>query len=464
MKIFNTLSRQKEEFVPQTPGAARIYCCGPTVYNLIHVGNARPMIVFDVLRRHLEHQGYTVTFAQNFTDIDDKVIRRAVDEGVSFADIAARYIAEYKKDAEGLGVRPADLAPLATDNMDAILELVKTLVDKGFAYPTSDGVYFRVSRFAEYGKLSHQPLEDLSAGARVAVGEDKENPMDFALWKLAKPGEPSWESPWGAGRPGWHIECSAMAGRHLGDTVDIHCGGQDLIFPHHENEIAQSEAAHGVPFARYWMHNGFLSVDNTKMSKSLGNFFTVRDAAEAYGYEAIRLFMLSAHYRSPVNYSAESLTQAQASLSRLYTARDNLKFLTENAAGEHAEAEKNFLATLPAYRARFDAALDDDLNTADALGVLFELVRDVNTHVIGAPSRKLASACLETLGELCSVLGLLYKKEEASLDDEIETLIEARQTARKNRDFKEADRLRDALKEKGIHLEDTPQGVKWRRE
>ncbi len=463
MKIFNTMTREKEEFTPQTPGRALIYCCGPTVYNLIHVGNARPIIVFDVLRRHLEDAGLDVTFVQNFTDIDDKVIGRANEEGVTFSDIAARYIEEYKIDAHGLGVRDADVAPLATDSMDSILKLVGTLVDKGFAYPTSDGVYFRVNAFPSYGKLSHQPLEDLAAGARVEVSGIKESPMDFALWKLAKPGEPSWPSPWGDGRPGWHIECSAMAGTHLGQTIDIHGGGQDLIFPHHENEIAQSEAAHGVPLARYWMHNGFLSIDNQKMSKSLGNFFTVRDAAAAYGYETLRMFMLSAHYRSPLNYSVESLEQAQAALERLKNSESNLRFLLANTTGGLTPEETAFVAGLPDFKARFDAALDDDLNTADAMGIVFETVREINARIAGNPSRALVETCLNALKAMTDVLGLLPGGQDDMLDEEIEALIKARGEARAARNFAESDRIRDELKAKGIVLEDTPQGVKWKR-
>ncbi|MCL2747637.1 MAG: cysteine--tRNA ligase [Oscillospiraceae bacterium] len=468
MRIYNTLTREKEEFAPIRPGKAGIYCCGPTVYNLIHVGNARPMVVFDVLRRHLEAGGLDVTFVQNFTDIDDKVIDKAVREGVPFSEIARRYIEEYYTDAHGLGVRDADIAPRATDCVAQILSLIQILYDKGFAYTTPDGVYYRVNKFPDYGKLSRQPLADLEEGARVEISSGKESPMDFALWKLAKPGEPSWPSPWGEGRPGWHIECSAMAGDRLGQTLDIHCGGQDLIFPHHENEIAQSEAAHGAPLARHWMHNGFLSLDNRKMSKSLGNIFTVREAANAYGYDAIRYFLLSAHYRSPLNYSADSLEQSRAALSRLKNTEGRLVFLRQNATGTPSAGEEAFLATLPGYKARFDAALDDDLNTADALGVLFEMIREINAQTAGNPSRALADACLRALREQADVLGLLYTVGAAAganaLDDETEALIEKRQAARAARDFAEADRIRDQLKTLGILLEDTPQGVKWRRE
>ena len=465
MKLFNSMTRQKEEFRPITPGEVKIYSCGPTVYNFFHIGNARPFIVFDVLRRYFEFKGYKVTFVQNFTDVDDKVIRRANEEGVSFEEIANRYIKEYYTDAQGLGIRPASVHPRATENIDAIIQMVDTLVKKGYAYVVDGDVYYRARRFSGYGKLSGQPLEELEAGARIGVDERKEDPIDFALWKAAKPGEPSWDSPWGKGRPGWHIECSAMANRYLGKTIDIHSGGVDLTFPHHENEIAQSEAANDAPFAHYWMHNAFLNIDNRKMSKSLGNFFTVRDAAAVYGYEAIRFFMLSAHYRSPLNYSRESLEQAKAALARMHTARDNLEFLAKNgrdAAMTDAEREK--LAALSQYREKFISAMDDDLNTADGLAVIFELIRDINGAVAeGEPTREFASACLSKLMELCDVLGFLQKEETQSIDQEIEELIEQRQAARKARDFAEADRIRDLLREQGIVLEDTPQGVKWKR-
>ncbi|MDR0382265.1 MAG: cysteine--tRNA ligase [Oscillospiraceae bacterium] len=465
MNIYNTLTRRKEAFVPLTPGRVLMYCCGPTVYNRIHVGNARPLIVFDVLRRHLEKQGYRVTFVQNFTDIDDKVIGKALAEGVSYEEVAARYIEEYKTDARGLGVRDPDIAPRATDSMDAILALIGRLVEKGHAYRAPDGVYFRVGSFPKYGKLSRQSLDTLAVGARVEVDESKESPFDFALWKAAKPEEPSWPSPWGPGRPGWHIECSAMSAAHLGETIDIHCGGQDLIFPHHENEIAQSEAAHGAPLARYWMHNGFLSIDNKKMSKSQGNFFTVRDAAAVYGYETIRLFMLSAHYRNPLNYSAESLEQNRAALTRLRTTNDRLVFLEGHADAETmAPEEAGFAALLKEYADRFTRALDDDLNTADAVGVLFEAVREINVRTAGSASRALAALCAGALREMTGVLGLLEAEEEALLDDGVEEMIRARQSARAARNFAEADRIRDELRARGILLEDTPQGVRWKRE
>lgn len=464
MKLFNSMSRKKEDFVPLAPGEVKMYACGPTVYNFIHVGNARPIIMFDVLRRYFEYRGYRVTFVQNFTDVDDKIINRAKEEGVSSSEISEKYIKEYFTDAQGLGVRPATIHPRATENIGPIIEIVQTLIDKGYAYVADGDVYYRTAKFERYGCLSHQPLEELEAGARIDVSSIKENPMDFALWKSAKPGEPYWESPWGNGRPGWHIECSAMSNRFLGKTMDIHCGGQDLQFPHHENEIAQSEAANGCKFVNYWLHNGFLNIDNRKMSKSEGNFFTVRDAAEAYGYEPIRFFMLSAHYRSPLNYSRESLTQAQAALERLYTADDNLDFLTQNGAeGEMTEAERTFAAGFDDYRRRFDDAMDDDMNTADAIGVLFELVRAVNTAVEQAPTRAFAAACREMIHEFTNVLGLLYNQKKDDLDSQVEALIEARQAARKAKNFAEADRIRDELKAMGVELMDTPQGVKWKK-
>lgn len=464
MKLYNSLTRQKEEFVPITPGEVKIYACGPTVYNYIHVGNARPIIMFDTFRRYLQYRGYKVTFVQNFTDVDDKVINKANEENVTYDKIAARYIDEYYTDAHGLGVRDADIQPRATDNIGQIVAFIQSLVEKGYAYQSGGDVYYDTGKFPEYGKLSHQPLEDLEAGARISVSEAKRGPMDFALWKGAKPGEPAWDSPWGKGRPGWHIECSVMAGRYLGDTIDIHCGGQDLIFPHHENEIAQSEAKNGCEFVHYWMHNGFISIDNRKMSKSLGNFFTVREAAEAYGYETIRMFMLSAHYRSPINYSGESLMQAKAALDRLYTAVDNLRFLTANGADAPlTAAEQEITGAFDGYRTRFDAAMDDDFNTADAISVLFELVRAVNTAAApeNRPTRAFAKAALDMVTELTGVLGLLYsRKAEEKPDEEVERLVEARQAARKARNFAEADRIRDQLKDMGITLEDTPQGVK----
>ncbi len=461
MRIFNTLTREKQELHTVEEGKVRIYACGPTVYNYIHIGNARPLCVFDVLRRFLEWRGYEVNFVQNFTDIDDKLIKKANEEGITVPEVAERYIAEFWTDAEGLGVKKATVHPRATENIDAIQGIISSLIEKGFAYESAGDVYFRAKKFTEYGKLSHQPLEDLSAGAsnRVEGGaEVKEDPMDFCLWKGAKPGEPFWASPWGDGRPGWHIECSAMAGRFLGDTIDIHCGGQDLIFPHHENEIAQSECANGCSFSNYWMHNGYINVDNRKMSKSLNNFFTVRDVANAYGYEPIRYFLISSHYRSPINYSADIIEQAKNALTRLYTCRDNLDFAISNAA-EGGEAPE----FLEKHKTAFIEAMEDDLNTADAMGVLFTLVRDINTLIAEGKGKASLTAAAELFDELTGVLGLLYNRKSEDLDSEVEALIAERTAARKAKDFKRADAIRDKLKEMGIVLEDTPQGVKWSR-
>jgi len=465
MKVFNTLTRKKEELVPITPGEIKMYSCGPTVYNYFHIGNARPFIMFDLLRCYLEYRGYNVRFVQNFTDIDDKVINKANEENTTYDKIAERYIKEYFTDAEGLKIKRATVHPKATDMIDEIIDIVSTLIKKGYAYEAGGDVYYRVKAFPEYGKLSHQPLEDLEAGARIDVREHKEDPMDFALWKGAKPGEPSWDSPWGKGRPGWHIECSAMARKYLGETIDIHSGGVDLIFPHHENEIAQSEAANGKPFAHYWLHNAFLNIDNQKMSKSLGNFFTARDAAAAYGYDTIRFFMVSAHYRTPLNYSQESLEQAKASLARINAAFSNLRFLRDNARdGDMTEKETASAASFDGYRTRFCDAMDDDLNTADAVSVIFELVREINTVCAEKDVTKAyAVAALAILSELCGVLSIGQVEEEKSLDDEIEQLIAQRQAARKAKNWAEADRIRDDLKARGIILEDTPQGVKWSR-
>ncbi|MBP1737435.1 MAG: cysteinyl-tRNA synthetase [Oscillospiraceae bacterium] len=461
MKLFNSMTRKKEEFVPLKAGEVSMYACGPTVYNLIHIGNARPIIMFDVLRRYLEYRGNKVTFVQNFTDVDDKIINRANEEGISASQLAENYIAEYFTDAQGLGVRPANFHPKATEHMGEIIELVKTLIDKGFAYAVNGDVYYRTRKFGAYGCLSGQSVEDLESGARIDVSAIKEDPLDFTLWKAAKPGEPSWDSPWGQGRPGWHIECSAMSTRYLGKTVDIHCGGQDLQFPHHENEIAQSEAANGCKFVNYWMHNGFINIDNKKMSKSEGNFFTVREAAAVYGYEPIRFFMLSAHYRNPINYSRESLEQAQTALKRLYTAAEHLDFLMKNGEeGDMLPEEAEFVGTFEGYRSRFVDAMEDDFNTADAIGVLFDLVRAINTATEGTPTRDFAAACDRELRELTGVLGLLYNRKSDDLDSQVEALIEARQAARKSKNFAEADRIRNELKEMGIELKDTPQGVK----
>lgn len=465
MKVYNTLTRKKEELVPITPGEIKMYACGPTVYNYIHIGNARPLCIFDILRRYLEYRGYNVKFVQNFTDIDDKIIRRANEEHVDFSEISERYIKEFWTDADGLNVRHATINPKATENIDAIIQIISTLIEKGYAYEAQGDVYFSTEKFKDYGKLSHQPLEDLEAGARIMVGEVKREPMDFAVWKAAKPGEPAWDSPWGKGRPGWHIECSAMNWRYLGDTIDIHCGGQDLIFPHHENEIAQSECFTGKPFAHYWMHNGYINVDNVKMSKSLGNFFTVRDVAEKYGYEPIRYLLISAQYRSPINYSTDIIEQCIAALNRLYTCRDSLDFELKNAVDAEHDGDKAIIDGFNKYREQFIAAMDDDLNTADAIASIFELVRDINTNVVGkAPSKALVEGAIAIFDELTGVLGLVYNRKTETLDSDVEALIEARTNARKEKNWAEADRIRDQLKEMGIVLEDTAQGVKWHRE
>lgn len=465
MRIYNTLTRKKEELKTITPGEVKIYACGPTVYNYIHIGNARPLCVFDTLRRYLEFRGYKVKFVQNFTDIDDKIIKKAIEEGTDYKTVSEKYIEEFWKDAKGLNFREATVHPKATENIDEIIEIIKTLVEKGYAYPVENGdVYFSPKNFSEYGKLSHQPLEDLEAGARINIGELKKDPMDFALWKGAKPGEPYWPSPWGNGRPGWHIECSAMVRRYLGDTIDIHCGGQDLIFPHHENEIAQSECCNGVPFANYWMHNGYINVDNVKMSKSLGNFFTVRDVAEKYGYEPIRYLMISSHYRSPINYSVDIIDQCKASLTRLHTCRDSLDFALKNAGDGEPENAAEIRAQMEARKQQFIEAMDDDLNTADGLAAVFELVRDINVSVLQSGSKALIADAIKLFDELTDVLGIVYPHEQADdLDAEVEKMIEARQAARKAKNWAEADRIRDELKDKGIVLEDTPQGVKWHR-
>lgn len=464
MRVYNTLTRKKEELKTVTPNEVKIYACGPTVYNFIHIGNARPLCVFDTFRRYLEYRGYKVNFVQNFTDIDDKIIKRANEEGTDYKTVSEKYIAEFWTDVKGMNIREATVHPKATENIDEILSIIEALVEKGYAYPVENGdVYFSPKKFNEYGKLSHQPLEDLEAGARINIGELKKEPMDFALWKGAKPGEPSWDSPWGKGRPGWHIECSAMVRRYLGETIDIHCGGQDLIFPHHENEIAQSECCNGVPFANYWMHNGYINVDNVKMSKSLGNFFTVRDVAEKYGYEPIRYLMISSQYRSPINYSVDIIEQCKASLTRLYTCRDSLDFALQNAGDTVPENIETVKAQLDSRREQFCRAMDDDLNTADGIAAVFELVRDINVSVLESDSKVLIEYAIALFDELTGVLGLVYNRKTDALDSEIEALISARQAARKEKNWAEADRIRDELKNQGIVLEDTPQGVKWHR-
>ena len=463
MRVYNTMTRQKEDLIPIEEGKIRLYACGPTVYNFIHIGNARPLVVFDTLRRYLEWRGYEVNFVQNFTDIDDKIIRRANEEGLTFQEVAEKYIAEFWTDAKGLGVREATTHPKATENIDTIIDIVSRLEERGFAYRAENGdVYFRTRKFNEYGKLSHQPIDDLESGARIAVGEVKEDPLDFALWKAAKPGEPSWPSPWSDGRPGWHIECSAMARRYLGESIDIHGGGQDLIFPHHENEIAQSECCNGVPFARYWMHNGYINVDNKKMSKSLNNFFTVRDVANAYGYEAIRFFLISSSYRMPINYNTEIIQQGINALDRLYNCKNAMDFALANAAD--GEVDAAFAAKVEARRNQFIEAMDDDLNTADGIAALFELVKDINVMLSSSANKNTVLLSKALFDELTDVLGFCYERGQAGEDDaEIEALIEARATARKEKNWAEADRIRDELKARNIVLEDTPQGVKWHR-
>ena len=461
MKIYNTLTRAKDELKTIEPGVLKVYACGPTVYNFIHIGNARPLCVFDVLRRYMEYRGYDVKFVQNFTDIDDKIIRRANEEGLSFKEVSEKYIEEFWKDAKGMNIREATVHPKATENIDEIIAIISTLIEKGFAYAVDGDVYFSPTKFDEYGKLSHQPLEELEAGARINVEDIKREPMDFALWKGAKPGEPYWESPWGHGRPGWHIECSAMVRRYLGTTIDIHCGGQDLIFPHHENEIAQSECCNGAPFANYWMHNGYINVDNVKMSKSLGNFFTVRDVAEKYGYEPIRYLMISSHYRSPINYSVDVIEQCKASLERLYTCRNNLDFALENAVD--GELDNEFNDKVHGRIEQFIKAMDDDLNTADGISAVFELVRDINTAIAAGASKHTLELASKAFDELTDVLGLVYNRGKASLDEEVETLIAERAQARKDKNWAKADEIRDKIKAMGIVLEDTPQGVKWHK-
>ena len=463
MRIYNTMSRQKEEFVPVDKDEIKIYACGPTVYNFIHIGNARPLCVFDVLRRYMEYRGMNVKFVQNFTDVDDKIIKRANEEGITFEEVSKKYIEEFWTDAHGLNVKEATVHPKATENIDEIIDIIKSLEEKGYAYAVDGDVYFRTLKFKEYGKLSHQPIEDLQSGARIAVGEKKEDPLDFALWKAAKEGEPYWESPWGKGRPGWHIECSAMNRRYLGKTIDIHCGGKDLVFPHHENEIAQSECANGCTFSKYWMHNGYINVDNVKMSKSLGNFKTVREIADAYGYEVIRYFLISSHYRSPINYNLDIIEQCKSALDRLYTCRESLDFALKNA--EDIEDDTELINQLNSRREQFITAMDDDLNTADGISAVFELVKDINTKILDKPvSKNVCETAAKLFDELCDVLGILYNRQSNDLDAEIEELIAQRQEARANKDWATADKIRNDLKAKGIILKDTPQGVTWTKE
>ncbi|MCD7882886.1 MAG: cysteine--tRNA ligase [Lachnospiraceae bacterium] len=493
MRVYNTLSKKKEEFVTLEPGKVKMYVCGPTVYNLIHIGNARPMIVFDTVRRYLEHKGYEVNYVSNFTDVDDKIIAKANEEGVSSQEISERYIAECQKDMEALNVRPATTHPRATQEIDGMIDMIQTLMDKGYAYDVDGTVYFRTRKFREYGKLSHKNLDDLRSGGRslLVTGEDqKEDPLDFVLWKPKKEGEPSWPSPWSDGRPGWHIECSVMSKKYLGEEIDIHAGGEDLIFPHHENEIAQSECCNGRPFAKYWLHNAFLNIDNRKMSKSLGNFFTVREILEKYDAQVLRFFMLSAHYRSPLNFSADLMDAAKNALERIQNAVSNLSYLAENASASEKAAsdigetvvsektaddtqtdtglglsasEQEILAGAKAFEAKFDEAMDDDFNTADAIAAVFELVKYANSNLSSDNSKELILAVREEITGLCGILGLIVEEKEELLDADVEALIAERQAARKARNFARADEIRDQLAAQGITLLDTREGVKWKR-
>ena len=467
MKIYNTMSKSKEEFIPLEEGKVKMYVCGPTVYNFIHIGNARPMIVFDTVRRYFEYRGYDVNFVSNFTDVDDKIIRKANEEGVTADEISKRYIEECKKDMEGMNIKPATKNPLATEEIGGMIDMISTLIEKGYAYEKNGTVYYRTRKFEEYGKLSHKNLDDLQSGGRalLVTGEDeKEDSLDFVLWKPKKEGEPAWQSPWGEGRPGWHIECSEMSKKYLGEQIDIHAGGEDLIFPHHENEIAQSEAANGKAFAKYWMHNGFLNIDNRKMSKSLGNFFTVREISEKYDLQVLRFFMLSAHYRSPLNFSAELMEAAGNGLERIVTAAANLKFLMGNAQVEKiTEEEASLFAQTDRFKENFEKAMDDDFNTADAIAAIFDFVKFINTNASGNSSKEYLGKLHERLAELSNVLGIIVDKKDEMLDAEIEKMIEERQAARKNRDFARADQIRADLLAKGIVLEDTREGVKWKR-
>ncbi len=467
MKVYNTLSRQKEEFVPLEEGKVKMYVCGPTVYNFIHIGNARPMIVFDTVRRYMEYKGYEVNFVSNFTDVDDKIIKKAMEEGVTAQEISQRYIAECKKDMAAMNVKPATSHPLATEEIGGMLEMISTLIEKGYAYPAADGtVYFRTRKFEEYGKLSHKNLDDLQAGHREikVAGEEKEDPLDFVLWKPKKEGEPYWESPWCQGRPGWHIECSVMSKKYLGEEIDIHAGGEDLIFPHHENEIAQSESCTGKIFAKYWLHNGFLNIDNKKMSKSLGNFFTVREISEKYDLQVLRFFMLGAHYRSPLNFSGELMEAAKSGLERIRNGAENLKHLSKNAReGQIDPKEQGIWEESQGFVAKFEAAMDDDFNTADGISAIFELVKFINTNVDGDSSKELLGNLRERLCQLCGILGIIAEGKEEILDVEIEKLIAERQAARKEKNFARADEIRGLLLEQGIILEDTREGVKWKR-
>ncbi|HBF5675817.1 TPA: cysteine--tRNA ligase [Clostridioides difficile] len=464
MKVYNTLTRTKEEFVPLEEGKVKMYVCGPTVYNYIHIGNARPFIIFDTLRRYLEYRGYDVTYVQNFTDVDDKIINRSHEEGISPEEVAAKYIKEYFVDCDGLGIKRATVHPQVTDNIQQIIEFIKELEDKGYAYAVNGDVHFDTNKFEGYGKLSGQKQEDLEAGARIEVNDQKRHPMDFVLWKAKKEGEPGWDSPWGEGRPGWHIECSVMSKRYLGETIDIHAGGQDLTFPHHENEIAQSEARSGKTFSKYWMHNGYININDEKMSKSKGNFFTVRDISKLYDLEIVRFFMLSAHYRNPVNFSDEMLNQAKAGLERLYNTKEKLEFTLSNLVESPlTEKEVELVKELDDFRQKFIDAMDDDVNTADAVSVIFELAKLINSNVDENSSLEFAKKCLDEFNELTGVLNIVNKKKDTVLDKDIEELIQKRTDAKKNKEFQLADDIRQQLLDMGIVLEDTRQGVKWKR-
>lgn len=464
MKVYNTLTRTKEEFVPLEEGKVKMYVCGPTVYNYIHIGNARPFIIFDTLRRYLEYRGYDVTYIQNFTDVDDKIINRSHEEGISPEEVATKYIKEYFVDCDGLGIKRATVHPQVTDNIQQIIDFIKELEDKGYAYAVNGDVYFDTNKFEGYGKLSGQKQEDLEAGARIEVNDQKRHPMDFVLWKAKKEGEPGWDSPWGEGRPGWHIECSVMSKRYLGETIDIHAGGQDLTFPHHENEIAQSEARSGKTFSKYWMHNGYININDEKMSKSKGNFFTVRDISKLYDLEIVRFFMLSAHYRNPVNFSDEMLNQAKAGLERLYNTKEKLEFILSNLkASSLTEKEVELVKELDNFRQKFIDAMDDDVNTADAVSVIFELAKLINSNVDENSSLEFAKKCLDEFNELTGVLNIVNKKKDTVLDKDIEELIQKRTDAKKNKEFQLADDIRQQLLDMGIVLEDTRQGVKWKR-
>lgn len=460
MKIYNTLSRKKEEFVPIEEGKIRMYVCGPTVYNYFHIGNARPLVVFDTFRRYVKYRGYDIKYVQNFTDVDDKIINKAREEGVSAPEISERYIKEYFDDAKALNVIPADVHPKVSEHMDEIIDFIKTLIDKGYAYEADGDVYYITRKFVGYGKLSRQNIDDLEAGARIAIGDVKKDPLDFAVWKARKsPDEIAWESPWGMGRPGWHIECSTMAKKHLGNTIDIHGGGEDLQFPHHENEIAQSEACNGVQFARYWMHNGYITVDNVKMSKSKGNFFTVRDIRKEYSGEVIRFFLLSGHYKGPINFSRDLMEQAKNGLARIQNCKDELIYLLSNSDVPNSDKEEEIIKGFDVYKQKFIERMDDDLNTADGISEIFELVSDINTAIRGGVSREFARKALDAIQELSDVIGILQDEQTNDIDAEVETLVAERQEARKNKDFAKADKIRDELKERGIILKDTPQGV-----